>query len=63
MQKLFAVLFLAALATPALAHPSHVAASGGPSHWLGLAALALASGVALFGLARLAARRRSGAWK
>lgn len=48
----FAVLPLLALAAPALAHPDHIAESAGHSHWLALAAVAAAVGIAAFGLAR-----------
>ncbi len=56
MQR-FAALPLLALAAPALAHPSHVAESAGHSHWLALAALAAAIGVAAFGIGRALLRR------
>jgi hypothetical protein len=58
MIRLAAVPFVA-LAVPAFAHPVHVAESAGHSHWLALAALAGALGVAAFGIARALLRRRA----
>ncbi len=46
------------LAGPALAHPGHLQASGGHTHWLALAAFTSAAAIALLGVARAAARRR-----
>jgi hypothetical protein len=48
------------LASTAFAHPGHVAGEAGHSHWLALAALAAAVGVAGLGIARrIVARRRA----
>jgi hypothetical protein len=58
MNRFSALPFLAA-AAPALAHPTHVADSAGHSHWLALAALAAAVGVAAFAIARAFLRRRA----
>jgi uncharacterized membrane protein YfcA len=57
MKAIATSLFLALAASPALAHPGHVAESGGHSHWLGLAALGLATVVAARWALRVAARR------
>jgi hypothetical protein len=57
MKRLVALPALV-LAAPALAHPGHVAGSGGHSHWLALAALAAAVAIAAVGIARIALRRR-----
>ena len=47
------------LASTAFAHPGHVATDAGHSHWLALAALAAAVGVAGIGLARRFPGRRA----
>jgi len=55
MTKFYLSIFLiSAVSTPALADPTHIAAQGGHSHWLGLAAIGLA-GVVIAGA--LKARR------
>ena len=56
MVRLAALPFVA-VAVPAFGHPVHVAESAGHSHWLALAALAGALGVAAFGIARAFLRR------
>ena len=58
MIRLAALPFVT-VAAPAFAHPVHVAESAGHSHWLALAALAGALGVAVFGIARAFVRRRA----
>jgi hypothetical protein len=45
------------LAAPALAHPGHLAESGGHTHWLALMAVATALVIGGVGLVRLLARR------
>ena len=60
MIRLVALPFVA-VAVPAFAHPVHVAESAGHSHWVAMAALAGASGVAAFGVARAFLRRRRAA--
>ena len=47
------------LASTAFAHPGHVAPDAGHSHWLALAALGAAVGVAGIGLARRLHSRRA----
>jgi len=47
-----------ALSTPALAHTGHIGESAGHSHWLAIAALAVAGAVGWTALARGASRRR-----
>ena len=49
---------LIALSTPAFAHPGHLAAQAGHSHWIALAATAAAIFVTVVGIARGVARRR-----
>jgi hypothetical protein len=56
MVRLAALPFVA-VSVPAFAHPVHVAESAGHSHWLALAALAGALGVAAFEIARAFLRR------
>jgi hypothetical protein len=52
-----APLLLVLLASPALAHPGHLAESGGHSHFLALMAIAAAIVIAGAGLLRLLAHR------
>lgn len=47
-----------AFCTPALAHTGHVAEAAGHSHWLAIAAVAVAVAVGWAALARDALRRR-----
>jgi hypothetical protein len=57
MTRLVALPFLA-LATPAFAHPGHLAESAGHTHWLALAAFGGAVAIAVIGILRVAVRRR-----
>ncbi len=57
VKRLFALPALA-FSTPALAHTGHIGESAGHSHWLVIAALAVAGAVGWTALARGASRRR-----
>ena len=54
-------LALALAASPAFAHPGHVAEAAGHSHLLGLAAIGAALGIVAFVAARSVLRRRKAA--
>ena len=57
MQRLAALPVLL-LATPAFAHPGHVAEAAGHSHFLALGAFAAALGIVAYAIARSVIRRR-----
>jgi hypothetical protein len=57
MTRLVALPLLA-LATPALAHPGHLAESAGHTHWLALASFGAAAAIAVIGILCVAMRRR-----
>ena len=59
--KFFPALALVLAASPALAHPSHVAESAGHSHYLALGAIGAAVVVASLAVLRAVTRRRSAA--
>lgn len=59
MKTLAAAVPPAILAAPALADPGHLAAAGGHSHWLALAAVAAAGLIAGRSLLRALAGRRA----
>ena len=56
--KPIAAFPLIAFAAPALAHPGHLVAEAGHSHWIALAATLAAVAVVVLGIARAMARRR-----
>jgi hypothetical protein len=56
--KFLAASLFALLATTALAHPGHVAAEAGHSHWVAIAATIAAVAIAAGGLLRGVLRRR-----
>ena len=56
--KLLALAALSALASPAYAHPDHLAEQAGHSHWVALAATMMALAVVVIGIARALVRRR-----
>lgn len=49
---------LAPLSATALAHPGHIAAEAGHSHWVALAATIAAAAIVVTGVARALIRRR-----
>jgi uncharacterized membrane protein YfcA len=57
MKAIATSLVVSLAASPALAHPGHIAESGGHSHWLGLLALMAAVGLAAWLAVRTAVRR------
>jgi hypothetical protein len=59
MTRLALALVALSFAWPALAHPGHVAPSGGHDHWLAFGLIALAALAAAAWLIRRAAIRRS----
>ena len=60
MQRLVVLPFVV-LASPAFAHPGHVAEAAGHSHLLGLAAIGAALAIVAFAGARSVFRRRKAA--
>ena len=54
----FAAFSLALIATPALAHPGHIAEQAGHAHWVAIGATLTAAAIIVMALVRAVAARR-----